>query len=153
MRKELDDQLVSKYPEIFRNRHGDPRQTLMYFGFDCGDGWYDLIDLLCKAIQSYIDQNAECVQVVAAQVKEKFGSLRFYYNGGDEYVAGLVSFAEIMSIGICEFCGTNQNVTKRMEGWIRHLCSECARKEGKRKHLENINAQLDMYDVIKYNEL
>ena len=52
MRKELDETLCAKYPEIFRDRHGDMRETAMCWGFDCGDGWYNIIDTLCLTIES-----------------------------------------------------------------------------------------------------
>lgn len=44
-------------------------------------------------------------QVVAAQVKEKFGTLRFYYDGGDSVIEGMVYMAESMSGVTCEVCG------------------------------------------------
>ena len=47
MRKELDEALCAKYPQIFRDRNGDMRTTLMCWGFECGDGWYNIIDILC----------------------------------------------------------------------------------------------------------
>lgn len=59
-------------------------------------------------------------QVVAIQVKEKFGGLRFYYNGGDDYIRGVVDMAEEMSYVTCEECGAPGKPSK--EGWIRTLC-------------------------------
>ena len=47
MRKELDDKLCANYPEIFRDRHKSMRETAMCWGFECGDGWYSLIDTIC----------------------------------------------------------------------------------------------------------
>ena len=47
MRKELDEKLCEKYPLIFKNRHADMTETAMCWGFECGDGWYNLIDVLC----------------------------------------------------------------------------------------------------------
>lgn len=61
-------------------------------------------------------------QVVAVQVKEKFGGLRFYYNGGDEYIRGLENMAESMSYRTCETCGAPGKSTKG--GWIQTLCEE-----------------------------
>ena len=52
MRKELDKKLCENYPLIFKNRHGDPTQTLMCFGFECNDGWYNIIDILCGLLTS-----------------------------------------------------------------------------------------------------
>lgn len=59
-------------------------------------------------------------QVIAIQVKEKFGGLRFYYSGGDDYIAGLVTMAESMSDRTCEVCGNPGTHTE--SGWIRTLC-------------------------------
>jgi hypothetical protein len=52
MRKELDEALVAKYPLIFKDRNGDMRTTLMCWGFECGDGWYNIIDVLCGKLSS-----------------------------------------------------------------------------------------------------
>lgn len=62
-------------------------------------------------------------QVVALQVKEKFGGLRFYYGGGDHYVSGLVSMAESMSYKTCEECGAPGELdTSR--SWVRTVCEK-----------------------------
>ena len=125
MTKELDDKLVEKYPKIFIDRHGDMRQTCMCWGFDCSDGWYFLIDHLCKSIQGYIDSNSHLniSQVVATQVKEKFGSLRFYYNGGNDLIQGMVWFAEHLSHYICEECGKEGEVVNK-SAWLMCRCPE-----------------------------
>lgn len=160
MRKELDDALCTKYPKLFRDRHADMSQTCMCWGFDCGDGWYNLLDSLCGTIQTHIDNrelqiewtlkhNAELEeaaktnfenwphyfsrepreipesidQVVVTQVKEKFGSLRFYYNGGDSYIDGAVMLAESMSTKICEVCGA-PGIINDDSGWLRARCEE-----------------------------
>jgi len=64
-------------------------------------------------------------QVVATQVKEKYGTLRFYYNGGDDYISGLVDMAVSVSSIMCEECGDLGRV--RDGGWIRTLCDEHAK--------------------------
>lgn len=63
-----------------------------------------------------------CSQVTVDQVKEKFGTLRFYYTGGDDYVDGVVRMAEAMTAFTCEQCG-NAGET-RHGGWVRTLCDE-----------------------------
>ena len=87
MNSDLDKQLCDKYPDIFKDRHGDMRETAMCWGFDCGDGWYNIIDNLCATIRNReynLKLNKkEYAPVVATQDKEKYGSLRFYYTGGD----------------------------------------------------------------------
>lgn len=62
MNNELDDKLCGKYPEIFRDRHGDVSKTAMCWGISCGDGWYDLIDSLCAEITADINQQQSAVE-------------------------------------------------------------------------------------------
>lgn len=119
MKKELDDALCAKYPKIFADRHKSMQETCMCWGFECGDGWYDLIDNLCSLIQNYVDWS-KCEQVVAEQVKEKFGGLRFYYRGGDDYIAGAVAMADSLSFTICDVCGNEG--TANEDGWIATRC-------------------------------
>ena len=61
-----------------------------------------------------------CKQVVADQVKEKFGTLRFYYSGGDDTIHGMVRMAESMSALTCEECGAPG--TQRHGGWVHTYC-------------------------------
>lgn len=127
MREDLDKKLVEKYPKIFADRYEDMKVTAMCWGFDCDDGWCWLIDNLCSSIQSYIDNNPHLniPQVVATQVKEKFGGLRFYVNGGDDVIDGMIHLAESMSYNICENCGSVHGVSQTQGGWIKTLCSTC----------------------------
>jgi hypothetical protein len=139
MKKEFDQLLCNKYPKLFVERDLPMSQTAMCWGFSCGDGWFNIINNLCANIQSHIDwknKNEEVVkQVVVQQVKEKFGTLRFYYTGGDEYIAGLVSMAESMSACTCESCGNPGKQTGG--GWIRTICTPCNEKlELERKQQE-----------------
>jgi hypothetical protein len=67
-------------------------------------------------------------QVVVTQVKEKFGTLRFYYNGGDDIIDGMVRMAEGMSGCTCEECGKPGG--RRGGGWIVTLCDEHAEARG-----------------------
>ena len=57
MKTELDEKLCKTYPKLFRDRHGDMKKTCMVWGFECGDGWYNIIDHLCWNIQSHIDHS------------------------------------------------------------------------------------------------
>jgi hypothetical protein len=132
MKQELDKLLCEKYPKMMINRNLPMTETCMCWGFTCGDGWFNILDQLMGNIQHHIDwknRNGEVVpQVTLDQVKEKFGTLRFYYTGGDEYISGLVSMAESMSGVTCEVCG---NPGERVGGgWITTLCEEHAQARG-----------------------
>ena len=109
MRQELDDLLCQRYPELFRDRHTDPAQSPMYWGFCCGDGWFGIIDSLCAEIAAKV-QDGSMPQVVVCQVKEKFGYLRFhirggYHGGGNAETHRLIELAQQQALRTCEECG------------------------------------------------
>lgn len=105
MREELDKLLCERYPKIFSGRHKPATETAMCWGFACGDGWFDLIDCLCGRLQFWTDHHA-APQVVATQVKEKFGSLRFHARNGNEHQQGMIDMVCAFSEHICEVCGS-----------------------------------------------
>jgi hypothetical protein len=129
MREELDNLLCERYPKMFVDRNAGMQETCMCWGFECGDGWFDLIDELCANIQNYIDQNPskQVPQVVVNQVKEKLGTLRFYTTGGDRLTDGMIWFAESMSGRICETCGLPGKTQGK--GWISTRCQEHSKKK------------------------
>jgi hypothetical protein len=136
MKQELDQLLCEKYPKMMVNRNGAVTETCMCWGFECGDGWFNILDQLMGNIQHHIDWNnknfekgytqyKQVPQVTLDQVKEKFGTLRFYYTGGDEHISGMVRMAESMSAVTCEECG-NPGKT-RGSGWIYTACEAHAK--------------------------
>jgi hypothetical protein len=80
MQQVLDDLLCQRYPEIFRDRHGDKFETSMCWGFCCGDGWFAILEELCNAIATQVE-GGTMPPVVATQVKEKLGQLHFHISG------------------------------------------------------------------------
>jgi hypothetical protein len=139
MKQELDKLLCEKYPKMLINRNKPMTETCMCWGFECGDGWFQILDSLMSNIQHHIDWNnknfekgytqyKQVPQVTLDQVKEKFGTLRFYYQGGDDYISGLVAMAESMSAVTCEQCG-NPGTTGG-QGWITTLCETHRNKNG-----------------------
>ena len=190
MKQELDKLLCEKYPKMMVNRNKDMKETCMCWGFECGDGWFNILDQLMGSIQHHIDWKekqrkwaidynemaaqakagnfdlfeetmkalpndefkekrlAEIIagdfrevpdsipQVTLDQVKEKFGTLRFYYSGGDDYISGMVSLAESLTGVTCESCG---NVGERRGGgWVHTYCTPCeeAREIARAKEME-----------------
>lgn len=177
MNPELDEKLTQAFPKIFCNRHGHPQTTAMCWGFDHGEGWYQILKTGCTLIQNHIDNRLytihnwqkynqaleeaiehtsmvplyhwysgkpseymdkafqhdiatknyrvippEIPQLVAFQVKEKFGTLRFYYDGGDDFCSGVVSMMESMTYHTCEVCGNLGKVYN--DGWVVVRCDQ-----------------------------
>ena len=180
MNAELEDKLITKYPKIFIDANKSPQESCMHWGLEVGDGWYDLIDVLCEAltytystavrvdeedgkrlgVKPYIDKEGEASyffnvtapQVIADQVKEKFGTLRFYYHleySKDnlslvgtkkypeldainkryaDYIDGIVHFADIASGKTCEVTGA-EGVLQKRGGWWKTISLDAAKTE------------------------
>lgn len=127
MREELEQQLVKKYPELFRGKDKPPTESLMCFGCECSDGWFDIIDRACALIVNHMKYRPECPAVEFTQIKEKFGTLRLYYYGGDEYVSGVCNMAEAMSSRVCEVTGERGQLC-HTGTWLRTLSPAEAEK-------------------------
>ena len=69
MRRELDEELCRKYPLIFKNRNAPMTETCMCWGFECGDGWFNIIDVLCGLL--YADYT---------RAKERYEAVKQYYE-------------------------------------------------------------------------
>ena len=122
------DDLIAKYPTMLGN---------VYCGFDAPNGWQHLLEELCADLDTL---NFPRLRV--AQVKEKFGSLRFYIDIAgkennepptkeDELIVdaihALISEAEIKSAKICEDCGSSATI-KNTTGWMTCICETCQLK-------------------------
>jgi hypothetical protein len=145
MNEKLQNDLIKAYPKIFKNIGEDETKTCMAHGIQCNDGWYDLLDSLCYRISVHcmaqntryivetdkyefvLEGDPEYMQVVAAQIKEKMGELRFYTDGGDATTEGMIQMAEQMSTRICELCGSPAK-TSRDSGWFHTTCDACNKR-------------------------
>lgn len=56
MKKELDEQLVKDFPNLYKDRHSSIMSSCMGWGFDCGDGWEPLIRRLSEKLEKEIIQ-------------------------------------------------------------------------------------------------
>lgn len=129
MKNKLEE-LRNKYPDMFTER----------FWFECGDGWYNILFSLLWRINKHEEhvrsnnayrvkhgQNpVEYQKVKIIQVKSKFGTLRFYIDGGDEYVRGAIALAEDLTSKTCEDCGMPGKVYT--DGWWVVQCPACREK-------------------------
>lgn len=134
----------------------------------CAEGWYYILEDLEQKL-SYLDPDYQIVQV-----KEKFGTLRFYYQSNkDKLVQDImddcVNRAEYYSQSTCEYCGSssvrsisgkvkyNTTVKLREASWVKTACDECwTKKQEERKNRENaldelvkFNQENDLYEKTK----
>jgi hypothetical protein len=210
VRPELDQKLVKRFPVLYQDRYSPMSQTCMCWGFECGDGWFDIIWQLSLALEDELGYSwlqkrrflflkgfarrwsdlmyklspvrqtkyrqegtgqpgdpyrmvlvsreaprwdERIVQFLfgktreignfetermflkslvfwpntgfaVTQVKEKFGTLRFYSDGNDR-IWRLVRFADALSAVTCELCGEPGKLGQRY-GWYSTRCTKCA---------------------------
>lgn len=121
MNKHLQNYLFEKYPVLFRQKDLSKEETCMCWGIECGDGWFGLIDRSCERIQDFINKNPnEKCEVV--QVKEKYGSLRMYLQGSNDFFFQVEQEALGQSLNVCEECGETSGVRPSTGGWVRVRC-------------------------------
>lgn len=98
---------------------------------DCAPpGWAKLCEDLCAELKVLFDRVGFTNEYKLCQVKEKYGSLRWYDNGApeeiwDEY-QDIIEKYELLSEKTCCVCGAP--ATKISTGWISPFCDECAKE-------------------------
>lgn len=157
MTLELQNKLFKRYPKIFRQKDLSMKETCMCWGIECDDGWYTLLDCLCFELQKLTDNGESTYkyypfgrffselfkntklrgrwikkslpQIEVVQVKEKYGTLRFYNRGYCEQSEALIGYAETLSAETCEVCGATRDVSLTEGSWLKTLCKVCKLKE------------------------
>jgi hypothetical protein len=133
MSPEKEKELYAKYPRIFKQKDLSARVSCMGWGITCGDGWYQLIDRICQKMEEVysqmpIEYKTEYF-LTAAQVKQKFGGLRFYIDAAHPSLPKLPRLKELYdlinqiegeSLETCEDCGAPGKRAGRY--WIATLC-------------------------------
>jgi len=133
MNLDLQNKLIEKYPEQFKNLKW----------IECDDGWYDILDKLCYIVNNHLDYKKRINDSLDffwwSQIKEKFGGLRAYYYGGDEFIRGATWMTESMSYSICEHTGEKGKLRKQKKdevtgeiipAWIKTFSDQEAERQG-----------------------
>ena len=109
-------------------RHECPRLYKNPIVFECGPGWFDIIHDLSVTIEAVLDYYADKhkaaeIEMYATQIKEKYGTLRFYMSCKNDEICKLIAEAESVSSQTCENCGA----PGRMRGvsWYLVRCDKC----------------------------
>ena len=133
MNPEHDQKLHDDFPQLYwvGDYHHEPWRSPYLGGFDCGDGWFDLLYELSQKLAPLVDkanavEDMDDYKFQVIQVKEKFGGLRYYISSvpheyADE-IFDLIAEYEHKSYEICEDCGKPGEV--RDLSWITTLCDE-----------------------------
>ena len=132
MSPELTDKLILAYPEQFKN----------LTWIECGDGWFGILSRLCYIVDCRLVYKKKLNEPLDffywSQIKEKFGGLRAYAYGADDFIRGAIEMAESMSYITCEVTGERGKVRKQMlneaqepiPAWMKTLCDTEAKNEG-----------------------
>lgn len=130
--KEYNKQLIEKYPWLLpRNVWTDKIPEDYDYSYTLLDefptGWHIAFGKqMCADVQRELDklkpETAADFRVV--QIKEKFGSLRFYTNWVTEGIDEVIRQYENLSERTCIHCG--EPATKISTGWISPWCDDCA---------------------------
>lgn len=94
-----------------------------YIYFSVNTGWFNLLDSLHKKLY-YLDPH-----YTIFQIKEKFGSMRFYASFSDispiaqSICFDLVDRAEIRSSNVCEICGKYGQISEHKH-WLSARCND-----------------------------
>jgi alkylation response protein AidB-like acyl-CoA dehydrogenase len=124
MKDELNEALVRDFPRLFKE------QPYVF----CGDGWEPLIREAAQKIEALMDKipKEELEQALAdgafqaMQIKEKFGTMRFYLSSATDEMWKVAEEAERKSQAVCEECGVAGSL--RNGGWLKTLCDSCHSK-------------------------
>jgi len=129
MKTELEEKLFNDFPLLF-DKDANIRSSAMGFGFECGDGWYELIRELCEKLYPLVQKivpDEYGYSCRASQVKEKYGTLRFYMDACTDEMCDLIDEYEDRSSRTCEVCGKPAKIDNST-GWVSTTCEEHRRK-------------------------
>lgn len=112
--------LINNHPRLF-HAGGWPA---------CEAGWRPILEKVCTRIEAILNES-ESFRVL--QIKEKLGTLRFYWSGtmteaARERVGEAIFLAEARSGCTCELCGAEGRLYSD-SGSLRTACTEHAKGE------------------------
>ncbi|MDE7253819.1 MAG: hypothetical protein K2O32_12870 [Acetatifactor sp.] len=131
MNRELEKRLAEEFEFMRRGPLSEDGIDNLYnaFGIETGDGWYQLLYDMCREIAIVFETAEKPVTIEMVQIKEKYGTLRVYYNlEGENDVARKISDItqkyEDLSETVCEECGREGTLRTDLP-WIQTLCDTC----------------------------
>lgn len=161
MTENLEKQLYLIDPVFFEeaiaclNGKMNEMNTCMAFGCECGDGWFEPLKKLAQKT-AIINNKAKLynVKFICCQLKEKFGTLRIYWdlktinadkirkeipavNILTDMIVDAIHSCVTETGNTCEFCGyqphagIDSNPLGATSGWVHFICAKCDREKYK----------------------
>jgi hypothetical protein len=128
---ELAEKLYTDFQQLYRDRYKSKYESAMCWGFDCGDGWYQLLYDLSQELSNYLAANL-ALDFEVVQVKSKFGILHFHLNYRDAATDKIIALARQRASVTCELTGKPRqlcvNATFNIPAMV--LCLEKAAELG-----------------------
>lgn len=130
----LNKSLIEKYPWLYPH-YGWSGEKVIDFNYTWTEldampnGWREAFgELLCEEIQEELEKYNFVDEYSIAQIKEKFGGLRWYDNGIPSgcKVHEIIENYSALSEYICINCGELD--VPSTDGWITPVCKECIKK-------------------------
>ena len=131
--KEENIELCKRYPFLIpRNRWtGEIARDYDYSYTEIdalGEGWFKAFGLqICEEIRNALIEANYLDKYRIIDIKEKYGSLRWYDAGAPEKVYKIIRKYEKLSEEVCYNCGKPS--VGYTPGWILFLCEDCGKKE------------------------
>jgi len=118
-----NEEIRSRYPDLVQGHL-----------FSCHVGWFDLLERLFGEIADIL-KDGDVTKFELRQVKQKFGSLRFYWRyRGEAEVRDRINLAvfaaECRSEMTCEICG-KPGLQRVGGGWLSTRCDDHGTERGK----------------------
>lgn len=172
---DFDAYMCQTYSSLFRERGMSKMESCMHWGFDIGKGWYPILDQLCQKLLVLQEQSG--LQLIFKQIKEKFGTGRFYFDIHhpkpnflkriwnhlfgtsnrnkiiDDIMSDLVHAAEDLTVHTCACCGEYHSEGKPRTGiWIHDTCNKCLLKirPELKESFEKTQKLIDLNELFAY---
>jgi hypothetical protein len=141
-------ELIEAYPDIFHPLPDHP--GVAQASPECGAGWRALLEHACARIRAAVQADGGSFR--ATQIKEKYATLRFYWESAlspeaDAEVDEIIDLAEARSACTCEQCGKPGRPFNR-GGWFMTACDEHGKGEpdAERRDLEKVHVVYRIVD-------
>jgi hypothetical protein len=120
MQKHLEKELIKLAPDLYYGVRLSRNRSLMYRGFECGAGWFDLLKDASIDIETMLKKmpKKERKHHFAAHVISKRGCLRMYMSSSHPAIEARLTKLATASLGVCEKCGDEGT-----RAWDKTRCS------------------------------